>query len=305
VPQPSVVTPRQAAPTEPTKRSARQGTCPGAGGRSGYYSQVITKVVGTDSDAPGTRAAKAALFDALAEVAGALSAGRRVEIVDLLAQGERSVDEVAGEIGQSMANASHHLRALARAGVVRSRREGTRIYYRLAGVEVEELWSALRKVAAADRDDLGRLAAAYLGPVEDLEVIGREELLERLRVGSVSVLDVRPVREYRAGHIPGARSVPLDQLHAALGELPADIAVVAYCRGPYCVFAPAAVRALRSAGFVAKRMEDGFPEWRRAGLPVALGDDPGGLPRRLSRPNRKRASRGAGDVAVEPGGSSL
>lgn len=260
------------------------------------------KVVEVDAGAPGTREAKAALFDALAEVAGALSSGRRVEIVDLLAQGERSVDEVAVEIGQSMANASHHLRALARAGLVRSHREGTRIYYRLASVEVEELWAALRQVAAVDRDDLGRLAGAYLGPVADLEVIGREELLERLRAGSVHVLDVRPVREYRAGHIPGARSVPLDELHTALGELPADIDVVAYCRGPYCVFAPAAVRALRSAGFVAKRMEDGFPEWRRAGLPVAVGDDPGQLARRSTRPSRQQGARGSTrNVPVEPG----
>jgi rhodanese-related sulfurtransferase len=238
------------------------------------------RVVEAGTGGTGTRAAKEALFDALAEVARALSAGRRVEIVDLLAQGERSVDEVAGEIGQTMANASHHLRALARAGLARSRREGTRIYYRLAGEEVEDLWSALRKLAAAERDDLGRLASAYLGPLEDLELVGRAELLERLRAGAVTVLDVRPLTEYRAGHIPGARSAPLYELHTVLGELPEDIDIVAYCRGPYCVFAPAAVRALRSAGFAAKRMEDGFPEWRRAGLPVAVGDDPGELPAR-------------------------
>ena len=254
-----------------------------------WYRQVLMRVVETDTGGVGTRAAKGALFDALAEVAGALSAGRRVEIVDLLAQGERSVDEVAGEIGQSMANASHHLRALARAGLVRSRREGTRIYYRLAGEEVEDLWSALRKVAAVDRDDLGRLADAYLGPVEDFEVVGRAELLERLRAGAVTVLDVRPVAEYRAGHIPGARSVPLDELHTVLGELPADVDVVAYCRGPYCVFAPAAVRVLRGAGFGALHMEDGFPEWRRAGLPVAVGDDPGVLP---AQPTRARRPQG-------------
>jgi len=260
-------------------------------GQVGCYSQVLVRSIETATGATGTRAAKGALFDALAEVAGALSAGRRVEIVDLLAQGERSVDEVAGEIGQSMANASHHLRALARAGLVRSRREGTRIYYRLAGVEVEDLWAALRKVAEAERDDLGRLAGAYLGPIEDLEVVGRVDLLERLRAGAVTVLDVRPVAEYRAGHIPGARSVPLDELHAVLGELPADIDVVAYCRGPFCVFAPAAVRALRGAGFAALRMEDGFPEWRRAGLPVATGDDPGEL---SARPARSRPARSAG-----------
>jgi rhodanese-related sulfurtransferase/predicted transcriptional regulator len=240
-------------------------------------SQVFVRIVERAAEEAGSRAAKQALFDTLAALASALSAGRRVEIVDLLAQGERSVDEVAGEIGQSMANASHHLRVLARAGLVRSRREGTRICYRLAGVEVEDLWAALRKVAESQRDDLGRLVSAYLGPVEDLEVIGRAELLERLRAGSATVLDVRPVTEYRAGHIPGARSVPLSELHAVLGEIPADIDVVAYCRGPYCVFAPAAVRILRQAGFAAKRMEDGFPEWRRAGLPVAVGDDPGEL----------------------------
>jgi len=258
---------------------------------SSWYSQVLVRTVETATGETGTRVAKGALYDALAEVAGALSAGRRVEIVDLLAQGERSVDEVAGEIEQSMANASHHLRALARAGLVRSRREGTRIYYRLAGEDVEDLWAALRKVAQAERDDLGRLAGAYLGSVEDLEVVGRVELLERLRAGAVTVLDVRPVVEYRAGHIPGARSVPLDELHAVLGELPADIDVVAYCRGPFCVFAPAAVRALRGAGFTALRMEDGFPEWRRAGLPVAVGDDPGEL---SVRPARSRPARSAG-----------
>lgn len=247
--------------------------------------------VEVDAGGAGTRAAKAALFDALAEVAGALSAGRRVEIVDLLAQGERSVDEVAHEIGQSMANASHHLRVLARAGLVHSRRDGTRVYYRLAGVEVEELWSVLRSVASADRDDLGRLTRDYLGLVEDLEVVGRDELLERLRAGTVTLLDVRPVAEYRAGHVPGARSVPLDQLPGVIGELPPDIDVVAYCRGPLCVFAPAAVRALRRAGFRAERMEDGFPEWRRAGLPVVVGDDPGALRQPSGPTSRRRDSR--------------
>ncbi|MHB1928838.1 MAG: ArsR/SmtB family transcription factor [Acidimicrobiales bacterium] len=219
------------------------------------------------------------MFDALADVASALSAGRRVEIVDVLSQGERSVDEVAGEIGQSMANASHHLRTLARAGLVYSRRDGTRIYYRLGGAVVEELWAALRAVAGSQRDDVGRLAGAYLGPLEELQSVGRSELLARLGSGMVTVLDVRPVAEYRSGHIPGARSVPLDDLGAALDGLPRHLDVVAYCRGPYCVFAPEAVRALRHAGFVAERLADGFPEWRRAGLPVAVGDEPGQLPR--------------------------
>ncbi|MDA8392751.1 MAG: metalloregulator ArsR/SmtB family transcription factor [Actinomycetota bacterium] len=225
----------------------------------------------------GSREAKAALFDALADVAGALSAGRRVEIVDLLAQGERSVEEVALELRQSIANTSHHLRALARAGLVRSRKQGTRVHYRLTGPEVEQFWEALRRVATVGRDDLPRLTAAYLGPVDDLEATGRSVLLDRMRDGKVRVVDVRPPVEYRAGHLPGARSVPLDRLPALLEELPTDLEVVAYCRGPFCVFAPAAVRVLRAAGFRAERLEDGFPEWRRAGLPVVAGDEPGSL----------------------------
>jgi rhodanese-related sulfurtransferase len=240
------------------------------------------RIVDEDSSGvePGSRAAKAALFDALAEVAGALSAGRRLEMVDLLAQGERSVEEVAGETAQSLANASHHLRTLARAGLVRSHRDGTRIYYRLAGDEVEQLYAALRSVAEADRDDLGRLANAYLGPIEDLEVLERGELLTHLAAGAVTVIDVRPGAEYRAGHIPGASSIPIAMLGEALETLPTDTEIVAYCRGPYCVFAPAAVRALRRRGFHAVRLEDGFPEWRRAGLPVAVGEGAGSLPQR-------------------------
>lgn len=219
--------------------------------------------------------AKAALFDAFAEVAGALAAGRRAEIVDLLSQGERPVEEVAAQTLQSTANASHHLRALARAGLVLSRRDGTRIFYRLAGPEVEELWAALRRVAEARRDDLGRLARAYLGDTDGLEPVSRAVLAERLAEGTVTVIDVRPAPEYRAGHVPGARSVPPGELSAAIGTLPEGIPVVAYCRGRYCVFAPAAVRALRARGIDAARLEDGFPEWRRVGLPTAAGDEPG------------------------------
>ncbi len=249
-----------------------------------------------EGDGPkGDHAAKAALFDALAEVAGALATGRRAEIVDLLAQGERSVEEVATEISQSTATASHHLRTLARAGLARSRRQGTRIYYRLAGPEVEELWAALRRLAAAVRDDLDRLARAYLGDTTGLEVLDRAQLLERLAAGQVTVLDVRPTPEYRAGHVPGARSVPPGELRSRMFELPEGLPVVAYCRGPYCVLAPAAVRALRARGIEAARLEEGFPEWRRAGLPVAVGDQPGGLvatPPALDPP-AERIRRGA------------
>lgn len=231
---------------------------------------------------------KAALFDALASVAGALAAGRRLETLDVLAQGERSVEGIAGQIGQSMANTSHHLRTLSRAGLVRSRREGTRIFYRLAGPEVEELWAALRRVAEAQRDDLDRLVGAYLGDVDDLEIVDRATLVERLTSGTVSVLDVRPVTEYRAGHLPGARPAPLEELAGVLAELPAELPVVAYCRGPYCAFAPEAVRLLRARGFQAARLEDGFPEWRRAGLPVAVGDEPGSWSSWAPGPGRSR-----------------
>ena len=221
------------------------------------------------------REAKRALFDSLAEVAGALAAGRRAEIVDLLAQGERSVEEVAGEIGQTMANASHHLRALARTGLVRSRRAGTRIFYRLASEDVEELWSALRRAAQSVRPEVTNLASAYLGDQSAIEVIDREELMQRLAAGDIVVLDVRPLLEYRAGHISGAVSVPLADLAQRLDHLSSRQPVVAYCRGTYCVFAPAAVRALHQAGIAATMLEDGFPEWRRNGLPVSFGDEPG------------------------------
>lgn len=222
----------------------------------------------------GDRTAKDALFEAFAEVAKALASGRRAEIVDLLAQGERSVDEVADELGQSVANTSHHLRALARAGLVRTRRDGTRIFYALAGDRVSDLWAALREVAAEHLAGIERLAAAYLGDRDGLEAIGRAELAARLYRGDLIVLDVRPEPEFRAGHIAGARSVPLAELRRALQTLPKDAEVVAYCRGPYCVYADDAVRQLRRHGYRARRLEDGFPEWRRAGLPVGTGEHP-------------------------------
>jgi rhodanese-related sulfurtransferase/DNA-binding transcriptional ArsR family regulator len=218
------------------------------------------------------RAAKDALFEGFAEVAKALASGRRAEIVDVLAQGERSVEAVADEIGQSVANTSHHLRALARAGLLTTRRDGTRIYYALASERVAELWAAVRDVAAAHVAGLERLAAAYLGDRDGIEVIDREELATRLRQGSVVVLDVRPEPEFAAAHIAGARSVPIRDLRKHLKALPEDCEVVAYCRGPYCVYADDAVRELRRRGFDARRLEDGFPEWRRAGLPVAVGE---------------------------------
>jgi rhodanese-related sulfurtransferase len=215
------------------------------------------------------RQAKDALFDAFASVAQALASGRRAEIVDLLAQGERSVDDVAGEIGQSLANTSHHLRLLARSGLVRSRRDGSRVVYRLASERVAELWAAVRDVAARHVAEVAVLAGEYLGDRGDIEQVSAQELADRLTRGEVVVLDVRPEAEYRAGHIAGAWSAPVDDLESRLPELPGQGEVIAYCRGPYCVYADDAVRILRARGLRARRLDVGFPEWRRAGLPVA------------------------------------
>jgi len=217
------------------------------------------------------RAAKDALYESFAEVARALASGRRAEIVDLLAKGERPVEQIAAEIGQSVANTSHHLRALARAGLVRTRRQSTRIFYSLASDRVGSLWSAMRDVATEHVAGLDRLAEAFLGRRDGIEEVGRDELAARLARGEVVLLDVRPTAEYAAGHIAGARSVPVGELHRYLSALPAGADVVAYCRGPYCVRADEAVRELSRRGMRAQRLADGFPEWKRAGLPVAAG----------------------------------
>jgi rhodanese-related sulfurtransferase/DNA-binding transcriptional ArsR family regulator len=218
------------------------------------------------------RRAKTELFDALATSAKALASGRRAEIVDVLAQGERSVEDLACEIDQSVSNTSHHLQTLARAGFVRSRREGTRVYYSLVGERVAELWAALRDVGISHVAETERLATAYVGDRAGIETITRAELAARMRKRDVVVIDVRPAAEYAAGHLPGARSVPPDEVHRRLRALPPDIEVVAYCRGPFCVYADEAIRKLQRRGRRARRLEDGFPEWRRAGLPVAAGE---------------------------------
>jgi rhodanese-related sulfurtransferase/DNA-binding transcriptional ArsR family regulator len=217
--------------------------------------------------APGE--AKAALFDALASVAQALGSGRRAELVDVLAQGERSVEELAREISQSVANTSQHLQVLSRSGLVRSRREGTRVVYRLASEQVAELWAAVRDVAVRHLADVGVLADEYLGERGGVEQLSAAELEERIARGTVVVLDVRPEREYEAGHIAGARSAPIHLLDALVAELPRRGEIVAYCRGPYCVYADDAVRLLRERGLNARRLDVGYPEWRRAGRPVA------------------------------------
>jgi rhodanese-related sulfurtransferase len=216
----------------------------------------------------GDRQAKDALFAAFASVAKALGNGHRAEIIDVLAQGERSVEEIAGEIGQSVANTSHHLRLLAASGLLHNRRDGQRILYSLGSDRVGELWAALRDVAAHHVATVDVLATEYLGDRDDIETLTAEELAERLERGRAVLLDVRPAAEYAAGHIAGAKSVPIDQLPAMIEQLPRSRDVVAYCRGPYCVYADDAVRLLRAKGFRARRLGDGFPEWRRAGLAV-------------------------------------
>ena len=218
------------------------------------------------------RDAKTALFDEFARLAQALANGRRLEIVDLLANGERTVEGVGSSTGLSVANASH-LQVLRGMGLVRRRRDGNRIYYALRDSEVFELWRNLRSVAAQHRAEVAQLAEAYLGARDSLEPVTRVELLRRLKRGEdLVVLDVRPAEEFAAGHLPAAISIPLADLRRRLRELPRDKEVVAYCRGPYCAFAHKAVRVLKQAGFRARRLEDGLPEWKAAGLPVvALG----------------------------------
>jgi rhodanese-related sulfurtransferase len=213
---------------------------------------------------------KDGLYEQFARVGKALSNGRRLELIDLLAQAERSVDELARESGLSLALTSHHLRLLRDAGLVTSRREGVHVRYALAGDDVLRLWLSMRSVAAGRLAEVERAAREYLGG--DVEGIGRTELVERVRVGDLVVVDVRPAAEYAAGHLRGARSIPIEELERRLGELPPDREVVAYCRGPYCVYAHQAVRALRRAGRPARRLEDGWPEWRLTGLPREVGE---------------------------------
>lgn len=214
-------------------------------------------------------AAKAALYDALAESAKALANGRRVELVDVLAQGERSVEELAEEIDQTVANTSQHLQRLLRSGLVESRREGTRIYYSLSSAVVGDLWRTMRRAAQEHVSGLEQLAADYLGDRSKLRTITRDDLRTRLRDGDVVVLDVRPEAEYAAGHIRGAVSIPITDLKSRLRDIPDGAEVVAYCRGPYCVYADEAVRMLTKKGRTAARLEDGFPEWAHARLSVA------------------------------------
>jgi rhodanese-related sulfurtransferase len=208
------------------------------------------------------------LYGELGRIAKAIDSPRRLELIDLLAQGERSVEGLAEEAALSIANTSRHLQILRGARLVESRKEGLRVYYRLAEPEVFDVARCVRKIAERRLAELDRLVDAYFGSRDDLEAVPRQELLRRLREGRAVVVDVRPAEEYRSGHIPGALSIPVGQLDRRLSELPARKEIVAYCRGPYCVMAYDAVARLRARGRRARRLVDGLPEWRAAGLPV-------------------------------------
>ena len=219
-------------------------------------------------EATAHREFKDRLFGQFARIGKALSSPRRLEIVDLLAQGERTVEEIASETSMSVASASQHLQALKAARMVEVRREGLYMHYRLADEDVFRTWQAVRALAESRLTEVDGVVESYLKDRDALEAVDASDLMERLIEGSVVVLDVRPEREHRAGHIPGARSVPVDALEAVLQTLPKDREIVAYCRGPYCVFSDEAVALLRSRGYRAHRLRQGLPDWRAAGMPV-------------------------------------
>src|SRR3954470_14391460 len=214
--------------------------------------------------AGGTRP-KDAVFDAIAVMGKAFASPVRLELLDLLAQAPRTVDALAQASGQSTANTSQHLQALRAGGMVTRQREGNSIRYALAGDDVLRLWLALRDASAARLAEVERAARDYVG--DDVEVVGRDELVARLKRGDAVLVDVRPAEEYAAGHIEGARSIPIEELDKRLAELPPDREIVAYCRGPFCAFAHEAVRKLARAGHTARRLNEGWPEWRLAGEP--------------------------------------
>lgn len=219
------------------------------------------------------REAKDRLYEQFARVAKAVASPKRIELLDVLAQGERTVEVLADATGLGVTNTSAHLQVLRRAGLVETRKEATKVHYRLAGDEVAAFVGGLRDLARSRLADVNQIVADYFVARDALEPISRAELVERTGRGHVVILDVRPHAEFLAGHIPGALSVPLDRLDDALARLPRRAQVVAYCRGPYCVLAPQAVERLRAKGFKARRLADGMPEWRLAGLPVAAGEE--------------------------------
>ncbi len=217
------------------------------------------------------RQAKDALYEQFARIGKGVTSPRRIELLELLAQGERSVETLAGAAGLGVTTTSAHLQVLRGARLVATRREGTRIVYRLADQDVVELIDLVRRLARARLAEVDEVVDAYFSARDTLEPIGHHELMARTERAEVVVLDVRPREEFEAGHIPGAVSIPLEDLRERLGELPRAVEVVAYCRGPYCVLAPQAVELLAERGLRARRLDGGLPEWRLAGLPVAAG----------------------------------
>lgn len=216
----------------------------------------------------GSRAFKDSLYAEFAVLGKALANAHRLEILDLLGQGERSVEQLAREAAISLANASAHLQVLRQARLVEAEKRGLNVVYRLAAPEVFQLWRTLRDVGSMRLAEIDRLVESYLAGREELEAVGKEELLRLMADEAVTVIDVRPEVEYEQGHITAARSVPVENLKRRLAELPRELEVVAYCRGPYCVYSDEAVWLLRRYGFSARRLEEGFPEWRAAGYPV-------------------------------------
>jgi rhodanese-related sulfurtransferase len=221
------------------------------------------------------RAFKDSLYEQFARIGRALANPHRLELLDLLAQGERTVEDLAREASLPVANASQHLQTLRAAQLVATRREGVYIYYRLADPRVFDLWQALRVLGETQLAEVDQLVRTFFHDRGQLEPMRVDELRRRLEVESVVVVDVRPRIEYQAGHIPGARSIPIDELVTRLDELPRDQTVVAYCRGPYCVFADEAVALLHQQGYTAYRLTEGLPDWRAQGYPVAIENRPG------------------------------
>jgi rhodanese-related sulfurtransferase/predicted transcriptional regulator len=211
---------------------------------------------------------KHSLFEQLARIAGALGSPARLDLLEILAQGERSVDQLASLTGLSVANTSQHLQKLRQAGLTVGRKEGLYVYYRLAGDEVLRLLDALRLTGETHVAEVDRLVRAFFASRDEMEPVAADELLDRARKGLVTVLDVRPAQEFAAGHVPGALNIPIEELGKRLGELPKRKEIVAYCRGPYCLMSYDAVELLRKKGHKARRLENGLPEWRLAGLPV-------------------------------------
>jgi len=222
-------------------------------------------------DSDRKRAFKDEIYEQFARIGKAFSSGSRLELIDLMAQRERTVDELAEETDMSVANTSRHLQVLKGERLVRRRKEGTRAYYTLAGPEVYRAWKAMRSLAEARLAEVEETVKRYLSDREEMEALSPEELEERLERDDVLVLDVRPEEEYEAGHIPGARSIPHDRLEEHLGDLPDDREIVAYCRGPYCVYSDDAVRELREQGREALRLTEGLPDWLVEGRPVEGG----------------------------------